>query len=109
LPEGYINLLRQHSLIGCPIEGELRIQPYWFRLWAADEVLQANLDYRVQEFMPGWFAFGSSGGGEIFAFDTRTAQPWKVYIVPCITINESEAILIAEDLEAFIKAIIFSQ
>jgi hypothetical protein len=63
----------------------------------------------VQELMPDWFAFGTSGGGEILAFDTRTAQSWKVYAVPFITTNESDALLIADDFESFVKAVNFSQ
>ena len=51
------------------------------------------------------FGFGSNGGGELFAFDTRTAQPWKVYMIPFISMDEEEALLVAEDVATFAHAI----
>lgn len=104
LPESYITFLRQCG----PIEAEMSIPPYWIQLWSASDVLQANLSYRVDEFMPGWFAFGSSGGGEMFAFDTRRAHPWEVFMVPFVPLSESAAMLIARDFMSFIKAITVS-
>jgi hypothetical protein len=105
LPESYLNFLRQYGTL----EGELSVQPCWFRVWAADDVMQANCDYQVQELLPGWFAFGSSGGGELFAFDTRTNRPWKVFMIPSIGMDETDAMVVAEDFESFVKTIIYIQ
>jgi hypothetical protein len=105
LPKDYLNFLRQYGTL----EGELSVQPFWFRVWAADEVRQANCDYQVQGLLPGWFAFGSSGGGELFAFETRTHQPWKVFMIPFSVMDESESMIVAEDFESFVKAITWVQ
>src|SRR5262245_58891832 len=51
LPEDYIAFLR-YSNGG---EGELGIQPWWFRIWAAEEVIEANRNYEVHENIPGFF------------------------------------------------------
>jgi hypothetical protein len=59
LPEDYLSLLRLSN----GGEGELGVEPGWFRLWPAGEVIDLNRDYEVAELAPGFFAFGSSGGG----------------------------------------------
>lgn len=46
--------------------------------------------------LPGFLGFGSNGGGELLAFDTRV-QPWKVCMIPFIPLDESESIVIAPD------------
>ena len=102
LPESFIRFHRQYGAV----EGELRIPPYWFQLWSARDLLQANRDYKVQVFLPGWFAFGSSGGGEMLAFYTREPQPWKVYVIPFLAMTEAEARAIAEEFESFVEAMI---
>jgi hypothetical protein len=100
LPEEYLSLLR-HSNGG---EGELGVEPGWFQLWPTEEVLDLNRDYEVAEFAPGFFAFGSSGGGEILAFDLRGEKPWKVVMIPFIPMEPEEAIAIAEHFGAFVQS-----
>src|SRR5687768_3466863 len=60
LPADYLTSL--HGSSGG--EGSLGIEPGWITLWPAQEVIAANRDYRVSEFLPGFFGIGSSGGGE---------------------------------------------
>ena len=100
LPEEYVACLR-YSNGG---EGELGITPGWFQLWSAEEVVDLNKEYEVEQNAPGLFAFGSSGGGEWFAFDTRGQKPWKVVMLPFIPMDIKEAIVIADDFIAFILA-----
>ncbi len=100
LPANYLDLLN-FSNGG---EGELSVFPGWFSLWPAEEVVQLNEGYEVQKWLPGFFGFGSSGGGEMLAFDTRTQQPWKIYSVPFVGMAEEEAVLVAESFATFIKA-----
>jgi hypothetical protein len=105
LPESYLNFLRRYGTM----EGELRVRPFWFRIWPADEVMEANRDDQVQEYLPGWLAIGSSGGGEMLAFDIRSNQPLKVFMIPFIGMDESEAMVVAEDFESFADAIVHTQ
>ena len=100
LPTDYLSFLRLCN----GGQGKLSIQPWSFRIWPADELLQANKDYNVQSSIPGFLGFGSSGGGELLAFDTRTAQPWKVYMIPFIVMQEEDAIEIADSFIAFLEA-----
>ena len=100
LPEEYLEFL-MYSNGG---EGELAIEPGWFQVWPAEEVLHHNHDYHMTEFAPGFFAFGSNGGGEMLAFDTRQVPTWKVVMLPFIGMDESEAVVIAEDFTSFARA-----
>src|SRR5438046_4240037 len=63
-------------------DGFLSVQPCYLRLWSAEQVVSNNRDYQMPEFVPGYFAFGSAGGQEFFAFDTRGSQPWPVVSIP---------------------------
>src|SRR5437773_5948579 len=63
LPQEYLAFLR-YSNGG---EGFLWIDPGYFQLWSAEEVADYNAGYNVQEFLPGYFAVGSNGGGEMLA------------------------------------------
>ena len=57
--------------------------------------------YKTAEYVPGYIGFGSSGGGELFAFD----KSFRIVMIPFIPMNEDEAILLAESWEVFEKAI----
>jgi len=98
LPEEYLKLL----LISNGGEGELGIEPGWFQLWPAEMVIEHNRNYEVQKNVPGFFAFGSSGGGEMIAFAARGKKPWKVVMIPFIPMQESDVVVIAEDFGEFL-------
>jgi hypothetical protein len=84
-----------------PKEGEFDGEPGWFQLWAPDEVEQLNQDYQVQEFAPGFLGFGSSGGGEMFAFDSGGG----VVIMPFIGMSLSQAEIVATSWRDFVAKI----
>lgn len=92
LPEDYLEFLRQSN----GGEGELGVQPGWFHIWKAEEVVQAGLEYEVPKYAPGFFAFGGNGGGELLAFDARKNRPWPVVALPCIGLAADETMLVAD-------------
>jgi hypothetical protein len=47
-------------------EGDLGVEPGWFPFWSADDAVRLNQEYEVQMNLPGCFAFGSNGAGEMF-------------------------------------------
>jgi hypothetical protein len=65
LPGEYIAFLCEHG------SGEGFVGKNYLMLWRASELEQFNRGYRVEEFAPGLLLFGSSGGGEAYAFDLR--------------------------------------
>ena len=101
LPEEYLTLL-QHSNGG---EGELGVEPGWFQLWPNEKVIEYNNSYEVAENVPGFFGFGSSGGGELLAFDMRGGKPWKIVMIPFIVMQVEDAIVIADDFGTFVQSI----
>lgn len=66
-----------------------------FQIWQVDELDEANADYEVAEFIPGYYAIGSDGGGEMLAIELASAQ---VFRIPFIPMDASERILVAESL-----------
>lgn len=100
LPDEYITLL-QYSNGG---EGELGIEPGWFQIWSAEEVIEFNQTYGIEENLPGFFGFGSNGDGKLLAFDMRGSERWKVVMVPFIPMRQEEAILIADCFQKFVQS-----
>jgi hypothetical protein len=99
LPTDYLAFLSQTD----GGEGELPVQPFWFQIWPSDKVVEYNKGYEVKDNLPGFFGFGSSGGGELLAFDTRQGKPWKIVAVPFIPMEAEEAILVGEDFLSFAR------
>ena len=84
-----------------PKEGGLVVEPGWFQLWPLDEVEQWNRDYQVQEFAPGFFGFGSSGGGELLAFDAAG----RVVMIPLIGMSPDGARPVGDSWNQFVERI----
>jgi hypothetical protein len=100
LPDEYLSFLR-YSNGG---EGSLCLEPWWFRICPAEEVLAYNQGYSVEEFLPGFFAIGSSGGGEMLVLRKRDGSPCPIYMVPFI-MAERDVVQIAHDFEMFALAL----
>ena len=105
LPPAYLAFLERSNGGG----GDLGIDSGWVSLWPAEEVVELNRGYEVQQWISDFFGFASNGGGELFAFDTRTPHPWNVYMLPFIPMDEDEAILGADDFATFAQVIGRSQ
>lgn len=101
LPKEYLALLR-YSDGG---EGKLYLEIGWFALWSSAEVIELNKGYEIDKYLPGYFGFGSNGGGELLAFDMEGGKPWKVVAIPFIPMSAREAEVIAKNFEEFIRAI----
>jgi hypothetical protein len=102
LPEDYTNFLKLTN----GGEGALDIMPLNFHLWPAEDVLELNEGYSVDDYIPGYFAIGSSGGGECLAFNTREDPPWKVYRIPFIPMEEKYAELVADSFSNLLEHVV---
>ena len=98
LPSDYLAFLRQSN----GGEGELSVQPCWLVLWQAEDVLRFNREYDVAVSVPGFFAFGSSGGGEMFAFDARAPASHAIVSIPFIPMDAVEALPVAGSFTALL-------
>jgi hypothetical protein len=82
---------------GKPLVCEIDLQPWRCEFWPLPEVDQYNTDYEVQNNAPGYFGFGSSGGGEMYAIS-------PVGSVVCLafgSMSASEALYVASSWGAF--------
>ena len=72
--------------------------------WPLDELMKWNESYQVADYAPGLFLFGSDGGGEAFAFDTRKV-PMSIVEVTFVSMSYDDIIHIAFDFESFLNAL----
>jgi SMI1 / KNR4 family (SUKH-1) len=98
LPADYIQFL--HLGDG----GEGFVGESYLVLWHAEELVEMNSSYQVAEAAPGLFLFGSNGGGEAYAFDTRSVVA-KIVSVPFVVMELSAVLEIVPDFETFLKTL----
>lgn len=91
LPDAYLEQLATSN----GGEGDLAVEPRWIVFWPADDVLSLNAQYSVPELLPGFFGFGTNGGGELLAFDLRGPEPHPIAMVPFIPLDAEHAVQIA--------------
>ena len=101
LPASYFAFLASSN----GAEGELGITPGWCVVWPAEEALVATDEYGLPEFLPGYFAFGGNGGGELFVIRVdKGAEDPVVYMVPAIGMAQDTLVPIASAFEVFREA-----
>jgi hypothetical protein len=96
LPTDYVQFLLQMN------GGEGFVGKNYLRAWPVEDLIKSNKDYHVDEAAPGLFLFGSNGGGEAYAFDTRSAPP-PVVVAPYVGMDWDAAITIAPDFCSFLQ------
>ena len=77
LPRGLLELLAASN----GGEGELALEPFWFRLDTAKEIRAAFSEPFLVEFFPGFIFFGGNGGLERIAIDIRTGIPGQIVMI----------------------------
>jgi hypothetical protein len=99
LPKAYFGLLA-FSNGG---EAPLAVSPWNFCLDSAEDAVKYKTAKTYEEFFPGFFVFGGSGGGDYVAFDMRGDKPWPVVAIDMTNIDLSESVeLIAKDFASFL-------
>ncbi len=79
-PPDYLEVLEQMD------GGEGFVGSRYLRLYPVERLGELNRAFGVAEFAPGLIVFGSSGGGDAFAFDARTAAT-SIIQVPFIPLD----------------------
>ncbi len=98
LPESYFAFLAETN----GAEGDLGVEPGWFVVWPAEEARVASHEYQLPEHLPGFFAFGGNGGGELFVLPVgadTARQP--VYMVPAIGMAQEHLVEVAPSFADF--------
>ncbi|MDO8332100.1 MAG: hypothetical protein Q7T36_16670 [Fluviicoccus sp.] len=91
------SVLATYFADGKPLVCELDVSPFICEFWEQDELLQFNQEYEVPVLAPGYFGFGTSGGGEMFAI----ALDGAVVCLPFIGMEPKVAMELASSWEAF--------
>jgi hypothetical protein len=98
LPERYLAYLCKSN----GAEGDLGVPPGWFVVWPAEEATVATSEYEMPEYLPGYFAFGGNGGGELFVFQlSGGSEDRAVFMVPAIGMSVSELRPVAHSFAEF--------
>jgi hypothetical protein len=95
LPVDYARFLRRMN------GGEGFVGRNYLRTWPVEDLIQFNKNYRVEAGAPGLFLFGTDGGGEAFAFDTRSVA-LPIVAVPFI-LDLEDAKVMAPNFTAFLQ------
>jgi hypothetical protein len=102
LPKEYFDLLA-FSNGG---EGPISVSPYTLCLDSAEDALKYKVERTYEEFFPGFFVFGSNGGGAYIAFDVRSRKPWPVVAIDMTNIDLRESVeFIANDFASFLTLV----
>lgn len=101
LPKDYAQFLQEAD------GGEGFIGRSYVILWRVSELLEMNRAYQVEEFAPGLFLFGSDGGGEAFAFDTRI-EVKPIVSVPFVGMELQLARPMGGNFKAFLEELFIS-
>jgi len=72
-------------------------------LWKVDDLIRFNREYEVDEYAPGLLLFGSSGGGEAFAFDIRPEGKHRVVSVPFVGMGLGEILPLSGSFCEFLE------
>ena len=99
LPNSYLTFLAASN----GGEGDLALKPGWISFWPANEVSRWNAEYQVARNVPGLIGFGSNGGGELLAFDTRLGPPYAIVMVPFVPMAIDDLRVVAPSFDALLS------
>jgi hypothetical protein len=95
LPGAYLAFLRRHD------GGKGFIGSVYVILWGTAELAEGNIDYEVAALAPGYVLFGTDGGSEGFAFDTKT-EGHPVVMVSLVSLDRKDAIHVGDHFDDFV-------
>jgi SMI1 / KNR4 family (SUKH-1) len=78
------------------------IGEHYVMLWSIERFIEMNTQTYFAEAAPGLVVFGSDGGGEAFAFDTRDAPP-PIVVAPHVGMEWDATIRMAPDFDSFLQ------
>jgi hypothetical protein len=80
--------------------GEGFVGDNYCRLYSIENLIPLNQAFMITDFAPGFFIFGSTGGGEAFAFDTKS-KPFSIVKIPFIPMDVKYAELLGTTIYDF--------
>jgi hypothetical protein len=98
LPADYVEFLKNRN------GGEGAIGEAYAMLWEVSELASLNLSYQSNKWAPGLLIFGSDGGDEAFAFDTRGPN-WPIVMIPFIGMVWEDARPLGDTFSQFVESL----
>lgn len=94
LPSEYVEFMNSTNVLWGETDYEFG---GYFDLEFLDNIEQMNRDIEIEKYAPGYVAFASDGGGEVFAFDNMG----PIFLLPLVGMEPSVAIKIASSWQEF--------
>lgn len=94
LPKDYVEFISSTKTLWGETDYEFGS---YFDLEPLEEIDKLNKDIDIETNAPGFVAFASDGGGEVFVFDGEG----QIYLMPMIGMEPSAAIKIASSWQEF--------
>jgi len=98
LPDQYIDFMLESN----GAEGNVGAKSY-LAIWSAEQIVQLNEAYAVNDFTPGLVYFGSDGGGMAYAFDNRVEGIPPIVEFPFESIHVEDAKLCGNTFIEFLQ------
>ena len=74
----------------------------YFDLEPLHSIQELNNDIQINEYAPGFIAFASNGGGEVYAFDSAG----EIFLLPLIGMANDTAIKVADSWQHFLNHVV---
>jgi len=102
LPTGYVALLRLTDGGETFLGKDDSDDGSYLVLWPSTDVLALNTEHDIPTYAPSHFAFGTNGGGEIFAFNKRRNDD-AVFMLPSIGLSDDAGMLYCDSFATFLS------
>ncbi|TCN59976.1 hypothetical protein D0809_08605 [Flavobacterium circumlabens] len=96
LPDGFISFFKETN------GADISTDENYILLWALTDMMDMNKDYKVQDYAPEFFIFGSDGGNTALAIEKITGD---IYEMPFIGMSNDAAIFKNNSFKEFIEDI----
>ncbi len=94
LPSDYVEFVNSTDVLWGETDYEFG---GYFDLEPLENIEQMNKDIEIEKYAPGYVAFASDGGGEVFAFDSMG----QIFLLPLVGMEPSVATKIASSWQEF--------
>ncbi len=74
----------------------------YFDLEPLHSIQELNNDIQINKYAPGFIAFASNGGGEVYAFDSAG----EIFLLPLIGMANDTAIKVADSWQHFLNHVV---
>ena len=95
LPQEYLDFMNDCN----GGEGNLGKNAY-IQIYPLEELDEVNRDYEIQEYLPGYFVWGTDLGGMLFGYSRKTGM---YSTVDCVSLSENDLMYEEPTLLAFLK------